>query len=62
MDRQLQALQMLGVLDVDESERDRQDRIVWRYRLAPGIRPDVLDPPVPDLLVNGGKGDEEGRL
>jgi len=54
VDRQLQALNMLGVLDVEEQESERAGRTVtlWHYTLAAGITPTVLDPdPVPDLLV-----------
>lgn len=52
IDRQLQALHMLGVLACDEEEGDHFGKAVtlWRYRLADGIDPDVLTPPtVPDL-------------
>lgn len=51
VDRQLQALNMLGVLDVDEDETEWAGRpaTVWRYRLADGIDPKALDPEsVPD--------------
>jgi hypothetical protein len=54
VDRQLQALHMLGVLSCDEEEAENLGRPVtlWRYSLAEGIDPDVLTPPaaVPDLL------------
>jgi hypothetical protein len=52
VDRQLQSLHMLGVLACDEEDRDSFGKPVtlWRYRLAEGIDPDVLDPDtVPDL-------------
>jgi hypothetical protein len=53
VDRQLQALHMLGVLacDEDESVSERFGKIVthWRYRLADGIDPTVLPRPSPDL-------------
>jgi hypothetical protein len=53
VDRQLQALQMLGVLVCDEHEDLYQGRPVtrWSYRLASGIDPTVLvlDDHVPDL-------------
>jgi hypothetical protein len=48
VDRQLQALHMLGVLDCDEEEDHRGVR--WRYRLADGINPRTLV--VPDLSVH----------
>lgn len=54
VDRQLQSLHMLGVLVCDEEETERfgKETTVWRYRLADGIRPDVLDPDTaPDLSV-----------
>jgi hypothetical protein len=52
VDRQLQALHMLGVLACDEEDSTHrgQDVTLWRYSLAEGIDPDVLDPnSVPDL-------------
>lgn len=52
VDRQLQALNMLGVLDVrevDESWRNR-DTVAWHYSIADGIDPRSLDPnALPDL-------------
>ena len=46
VDRQLQALHMLGVLECDEEAEQWGGREVtrWRYRLAEGIAPDALDP------------------
>ncbi len=46
VDRQLQALHMLGVLVVDEDETTHrgQPATVWRYRLARDIDPTALDP------------------
>jgi hypothetical protein len=54
VDRQLQALQMLGVLACDEMESEHFGKpvTIWRYHLATGIAPAVLDPTgrtVPDL-------------
>lgn len=61
VDRQLQALHMLGVLVCDEEKDPRAGYTLWRYRLAEEIDPAVLDPgDVPDLLLQGGKGDERG--
>lgn len=54
VDRQLQALHMLGVLDCDEHETvwAGKDVTRWQYRLADGIDPDALNPKsVPDLAV-----------
>jgi hypothetical protein len=54
VDRQLQALNMLGVLDVqeDESEWRGQPATVWRYEIAEGIDPKALSvKSVPDLSV-----------
>lgn len=54
VDRQLQALQMLGVLDVEEIEGTWGGRAAtqWRYSLADGIDPAGLDPKsLPDLSV-----------
>lgn len=44
VDRQLQALHMLGVLEVDEEESEHRGQPVtrWRYRLADGIDPGAL--------------------
>jgi hypothetical protein len=51
VDRQLQALHMLGICDCDE-EPYGEDKIRWYYSLVPGISPDALDPKCsPDLLV-----------
>ena len=46
VDRQLQALHMLGVLVCDEEEGWHQGKPVsrWHYRLARGISPGVLNP------------------
>ena len=46
VDRQLQALHMLGVLICDEEEAvcHGRDVTTWRYQLATGIKPDVLIP------------------
>ena len=51
LDRQLQALHMLSVLSCEEEEATHRghDVTLWRYRLAHGIDPNVLDPEsVPD--------------
>lgn len=48
VDRQLQALHMLGLLTCDEEARvevDRRPGTIWHYRLAEGIDPDVLNVP-----------------
>ena len=55
VDRQLQALQMLGVLVCEEHEDVYQGKMVtrWSYRLAEGIDPDVLARDhVPDLSLH----------
>jgi hypothetical protein len=52
VDRQLQALHMLGVLECDEIEipYGNDVRTRWSYRLAEGIEPNALDPKsVPDF-------------
>jgi hypothetical protein len=54
VDRQLQALHMLGVLQCDEQEVQHagRDGTRWFYRLAEGIDPGALDPnSVPDSAV-----------
>jgi len=43
VDRQLQALHILGLVEVDEV--DGGNGVRWMYRLADGIDPDVLEPP-----------------
>ncbi|SNC71555.1 hypothetical protein SAMN05445756_1536 [Kytococcus aerolatus] len=65
VDRQLQALHMLGVLDCDEEETHVAGKpgTRWSYRLAEGIDPDALRPlrvpemsvPTPNPLEGGGK-------
>jgi hypothetical protein len=64
VDRQLQALHMLEVLSCEETETRHAGRpaTLWRYQLAAGINPDVLDPDsVPDLSVAKAKGTERER-
>lgn len=54
VDRQLQALHILEVLDVDEEETEWAGKPAtrWRYRLAEGIVPDALNPKsVPEMSV-----------
>lgn len=48
IDRQLQALQMLGVLEVDETEVEWAGKPAtrWHYRIAAGIEPDALKPEI----------------
>lgn len=55
VDRQLQALHMLDVLDCEECDSSwaGRDSIRWFYRLAEGIEPDSLNPEaLPDLAVH----------
>jgi predicted ArsR family transcriptional regulator len=53
VDRQLQALHMLGVLTCREQEYSENGRTRWFYSLAEGINPDALNTgSVPDLLVS----------
>ena len=55
VDRQMQALHMLGVVDVEEVEQEQRSR--WHYSLADGINPDCL---VPEIYLRGGcRGKEE---
>lgn len=57
VDRELQALNMLGVLTVDEREAanpvNGRETSVWHYSLANGINPDALNPSlaVPEFAV-----------
>ncbi|HWS93780.1 MAG TPA: hypothetical protein VN306_15215, partial [Mycobacterium sp.] len=53
VDRQLQALHILGVLDLDEYVSEAEHRTYWRYSLNTSINPDALKPEkvVPDLLL-----------
>lgn len=43
-DRQLQSLHILGILELDEAERD-DGKTTWRYSLAAGIDPNTLSLP-----------------
>jgi hypothetical protein len=53
VDRQLQALHMLGVVAVDEEEYTADGKTKWFYTLANHIEPDVLKRQrVPDLSVH----------
>ncbi|OOK74656.1 bacterial regulatory, arsR family protein [Mycobacterium kansasii] len=55
VDRQLQALHMLGVLDCEEEEITWSGKDVtrWYYSLTDGINPHALDPQsVPDLALH----------
>ncbi|BCO35498.1 DUF3854 domain-containing protein [Mycobacterium heckeshornense] len=53
VDRQLQALHMLGVLDCDEMEYGENGRSRWFYSLKAGIDPSAIDPEsFPDLLLH----------
>jgi hypothetical protein len=67
VDRQLQALHMLGVCDCDEQAYGA-DKVRWYYSLAQGISPSALDPKcLPDLLLTplstfGEKPVENGSL
>jgi hypothetical protein len=64
VDRQLQALHILNVLTCDEVETFHSGKpaTLWRYQLATGINPDVLDPDsVPDLLVDAHFNTERGN-
>ncbi len=56
VDRQLQALHTLGVLTVEETQRNDGGKW-WRYSLAEGIDPDCLL--VPDLSPHREKREEE---
>lgn len=63
VDRQLQALHMLGVLDCEEQDSVWAGRDVtrWYYRLAEGIDPGTLDPKsVPEITVHTPSPLEEG--
>jgi hypothetical protein len=62
VDRQLQSLHMLGVLDCDEIEYTA-DKSRWFYTLAATINPDALDPKTfPDLLLPTPSTKERGRI
>lgn len=66
VDRQLQALHMLDVLDCDEEEMTwaGKEGTRWYYRLADGINPRALDPQsVPEMLVDAPKPlERENRM
>jgi hypothetical protein len=60
VDRQLQALHMLGVLEVDEAPYGNE-KTRWYYSLAPNIDPKALDPKsLPEKSV-GAPGPQEER-
>jgi hypothetical protein len=63
VDRQLQALHMLDVLDCDEYEDSHRGQLVtiWRYRLADGIDPNALNS-VPEMLVHTPRPQEKRDL
>jgi len=64
VDRQLQALHMLGLLECAEEETvwAGKEATIWRYLVADHIKLDALDPAksVPDLLVATPNPKEEG--
>jgi hypothetical protein len=65
VDRQLQALHMLGVLTCEEEAGEHRGESVtrWRYALAPRINPAVLDPEsVPEKSPPGVSSDERANL
>jgi hypothetical protein len=60
VDRQLQALHILGVLTVEEVEYGDFGKTKWFYELNAGMNPAVLDPKnVPDLSVHTPSPSEE---
>jgi hypothetical protein len=62
VDRQLQALHMLGVLTCEEVEYGPNDKVRWYYTLAADIDPDALDPEsCPEKLVGGCKGERKSE-
>jgi hypothetical protein len=59
IDRQMQALHMLGVLDCDEVPYG-EEKHRWLYSLADGIEPGALNPErSPDLAEGTGDGDDD---
>lgn len=65
VDRQCQALDMLGVLTCDEEETEYRGKQVtrWRYHLAQGIDPSALNPDLVSRFVStpGYRNQEETR-
>lgn len=64
VDRQLQALHMLGVLECDEEDVTwaGKEATRWYYQLAEGIDPSALDPKsVPDLALPTPSPQERGQ-
>ncbi len=64
VDRQLQALHMLGVLECDEEETEWAGKPAtrWHYRLADGINPDALRvKSVPEMSVPTPNPQRRGR-
>ncbi|WRO41620.1 putative toxin [Mycobacterium canetti] len=60
VDRQLQALHMLGVVTVDEGVYASDGRARWHYRLADGIDPECLMTSCPEMSSHGVMGDSGG--
>jgi hypothetical protein len=54
IDRQMQALHMLEVLDVEEEEYGDSGKTRWHYSLAEGVDPDALSSP--EMLVEADMG------
>jgi hypothetical protein len=64
VDRQLQALHILGVVGVDEQEYSNDGRSRWFYSLADGIKPEALDPesvPGMSLITHSTSKEREER-
>lgn len=64
VDRELQALHMLGVLEVEEEETTWAGResTVWHYSLADGINPSALIQSMPEMSVSPHKDTEKEAL
>ncbi|WP_324667190.1 Helix-turn-Helix domain-containing protein [Mycobacterium canetti] len=63
VDRQLQALHMLGVVTVEEVTYGTEGRVRWSYSLAEGVDPECLMTPpesCPEMSSHGGMGGNEG--
>jgi hypothetical protein len=68
VDRQLQAMQILRVVDVDEDRRNQYGTVEWHYSLAADIDPGCLTVPkladrlaVPEIYISATDTEEEER-
>ncbi|CAN5787134.1 hypothetical protein BH18ACT2_BH18ACT2_08080 [soil metagenome] len=61
VDRQLQSLHMLGLLDCEEPESYSGKGTQWRYSVSDGVDPSVLDPTITRFVTNYTQGHKKER-